>query len=119
DGPPLSKTLKKQPDNALQLRSHNDGSATASMHMDPIWTAFFKEFINTNLNYKGNRLLLPDNIENLYAAMADAKADQEAHGNKDTSDDEQADTSDCPDNTASEAQTTAEQDNTDAEVTEQ
>jgi len=119
DGPPLSKTLKKQPDNALQLRSHNDGSATASMHMDPIWTAFFKEFINTNLNYKGNRPLLPENIENLYAAMADAKAAQEAHGNKETSDDEQADTSDCPDNTASEAQTTAEQDNTDAEVPEQ
>ena len=51
--------------------------------------------------------------------MADAKAAQEAHGNKETSDDEQADTSDCPDNTASEAQTTAEQDNTDAEVPEQ
>src|SRR5699024_8897748 len=57
DGPPLSETLKKQPDNALQLRTHKDGSATASMHMDPVWTAVVKEFLNTNLNYKGNKPL--------------------------------------------------------------
>lgn len=119
DGPPLSKTLKKQPDNALQLRSHSDGSATASMHMDPIWTAFFKEFINTNLNYKGNRPLLPENIENLYAAMADAKAAQEPHGNEETSADEQAEATDRQDNAAEETQTTANQDSTDVDVLEQ
>src|SRR5699024_7309290 len=77
DGPPLSETLKKQPDNALQLRTHKDGSATASMHMDPVWTAVVKEFLNTNLNYKGNKPLLPENIENLYKAAANAKSAHE------------------------------------------
>src|SRR5699024_5544821 len=119
DGPPLSKILKKQPDNALQLRSHNDGSATASMHMDPIWTAFFKEFINTNLNYKGNRPLLPENIENLYAAMADAKAAQEFHDNEETSAEEEADAPGRPDNTAGETQSTTDQESTAADVPEE
>lgn len=77
DGPSPSETLKKRPDNALHVRSHDDGSATASVHMDPIWAAFVKEFLNTNLNYKGNAPLLPENIENLYAAMAEAKAEQD------------------------------------------
>jgi len=88
DGPPLSETLKKQPDNALQLRTHKDGSATASMHMDPVWTAVVKEFLNTNLNYKGNKPLLPENIENLYKAAADAKSTQqnESRGYKEPAD---------------------------------
>src|SRR5699024_6175103 len=73
DGPPPSEAIKKKPDNALHLRSHDDGSTTASMHIDPIWAATLKEFLNTNLNYKGNKPLLPENIENLYEAMAEAK----------------------------------------------
>lgn len=77
DGPPPTEALKKKPDNALHLRSHDDGSATASMHMDPAWAAVLKEFLNTNLNYKGNKPLLPENIENLYEAMADAKTSQD------------------------------------------
>lgn len=76
DGPPPTEALKKKPDNALHLRSHDDGSATASLHMEPVWAAFLKEFLNTNLNYKGKKPLLPENIENLYEAMADAKAQQ-------------------------------------------
>lgn len=76
DGPPPTEALKKKPDNALHLRSHDDGSATASMHMDSVWAAFLKEFLNTNLNYKGKKPLLPENIENLYEAMADAKTQQ-------------------------------------------
>lgn len=78
DGPPPSDALKKKPDNALHLRSHEDGSATASMHMDPVWAATLKEFLNTNLNYKGKKPLLPENIENLYEAMAEAKTAQDA-----------------------------------------
>ena len=78
DGPPPSEAIKKKPDNALHLRSHDDGSATASMHMDPIWAATLKEFLNTNLNYKGNKPLLPENIENLYEAMAEAKTTHDA-----------------------------------------
>src|SRR5699024_11779507 len=58
-------------------RSHDDGTATVSMHMDPVWAAVCQEFLNTNLNYKGNKPLLPENIENLYKAMADAKAAQQ------------------------------------------
>ena len=77
DGPSPSQALKKQPDNALHLRSHDDGTATVSMHMDPVWAAVCQEFLNTNLNYKGNKPLLPENIENLYKAMADAKAAQQ------------------------------------------
>src|SRR5699024_9658417 len=57
--------------------SHDDGTATVSMHMDPVWAAVCQEFLNTNLNYKGNKPLLPENIENLYKAMADAKAAQQ------------------------------------------
>lgn len=76
DGPPPSEVLRKKPDNALRIRSHDDGSATASMHMDPAWGAFLREFLNTNLNFKGNTPLLPDNIDNLYKAAADAKAGQ-------------------------------------------
>src|SRR5699024_12712563 len=66
DGPPPTEALKKKPYNALHSRSHDDGSATAYMHMDPAWAAVLKEFLNTNLNYKGNKPLLPENIENLY-----------------------------------------------------
>src|SRR5699024_11433709 len=82
DGPPPTEALKKKPDNALHLRSHDDGSATASMHMDPAWAAVLKEFLNTNLNYKGNKPLLPENIENLYEAMADAKTSQDTPSTK-------------------------------------
>src|SRR5699024_5622172 len=82
DGPPPTEALKKKPDNALHLRSHDDGSATASMHMDPAWAAVLKEFLNTNLNYKGNKPLLPENIENLYEAMADAKTSQDTTNTK-------------------------------------
>src|SRR5699024_4578459 len=78
DGPPPVLTSPKQPDNALRLRNHADGSATASMHMDPMWAAFVKEFLNTNLNYRGNTPLLPENIQNLYAATAAANAAQQA-----------------------------------------
>ena len=77
DGPSPSQAFKKQPDNALYLRSHNDGTATVSMHMDPVWAAVCQEFLNTKLNYKGNKPLLPENIENLYKAMAEAKAAQQ------------------------------------------
>src|SRR5699024_8900926 len=59
DGLPLSKTLKKQADDVVQLRSHHVGSATAAMHIDPIWTAFVKELITTNLKYEGNRPVPP------------------------------------------------------------
>lgn len=76
DGPPPTEALKKKPDNALHLRTHADGTATASMHMDPTWAAFLKEFLNTNLNYKGKKPLLPENIENLYTAMAETKTQQ-------------------------------------------
>src|SRR5699024_11617137 len=62
--------------------SHDDGSAAASMHMDPAWAAVLKEFLNTNLNYKGNKPLLPENIENLYEAMADAKTSQDTPNTK-------------------------------------
>ncbi|WP_022870320.1 HNH endonuclease signature motif containing protein [Yaniella halotolerans] len=84
DGPPPSEVLRKKPDNALRLKSHQDGSTTASMHMDPSWGAFLKEFLNTNLNFKGDTPLLPDNIDNLYKAAADAKADQADHENSDS-----------------------------------
>src|SRR5699024_10942860 len=77
DAPPLSETLKKQTDNALQLRTHKDGTATASMQMDPARTAVVKEFRNTNLKYKGNQPLLPENIENPYKAAANAKSTQQ------------------------------------------
>src|SRR5699024_11760777 len=62
DGPPLSETLKKQPDNALQLRTHKDDSDTASKHMDPVWTAVANDFLNTNLNYNSNKPLLHEHI---------------------------------------------------------
>lgn len=42
-----------------------------------MWGATLREFLNTNLNYKGNTPLLPDNIDNLYQAAADAKAPQD------------------------------------------
>lgn len=77
DGPPPSTTLKKQPDNALRIRSHRDGSSTVSMHIEPVWAAFVKEFLNTNLNFKGKTPFLPEDIENLYRATAQARATQE------------------------------------------
>lgn len=84
DGPPPSEVLRKKPDNALRIRSHQDGSTTASMHMDPAWGAFLKEFLNTNLNFKGDTPLLPDKIDNLYKAAADARAQQEERENPET-----------------------------------
>ena len=89
DGPPISDVLGKKPDNALRIRSHQDGSTTASMHMDPSWGAFLKEFLNTNLNFKGDTPLLPDKIDNLYKAADDAKADHEDDSGKNTQDEQQ------------------------------
>src|SRR5699024_1880844 len=74
DGPSPSQALKKQPDNALHLRSHDDGTATVSMHMDPVWAAVCQEFLNTNLTYYVNKPLQPEKTDTLYKPMADAKA---------------------------------------------
>lgn len=81
DGPPPSEVLRKKPDNALRIKSHRDGSTTASMHMEPAWGAFLKEFLDTNLNYKGDIPLLPDNIDNLYKAAANAHAAHDGNSN--------------------------------------
>ncbi|HIW47152.1 MAG TPA: hypothetical protein H9884_09685 [Candidatus Yaniella excrementigallinarum] len=59
DGPPPSEVLVKQPDNALHVRKHEDGSATASMHMDPGWAAYLDNFLTHNLNFKGDAPLIP------------------------------------------------------------
>lgn len=71
DGPPPSEVLVKQPDNALHVRKHEDGSATASMHMDPGWAAYLDNFLTHNLNFKGDAPLIPEPVVKIYEETAD------------------------------------------------
>src|SRR5699024_6388968 len=82
DGPPPSEVLVKDPDNALHVRKHEDGSATASMHMDPGWAAYLDNFITHNLNFKGDAALIPEPVVKRYEDTAD-KTQQDEPSDKD------------------------------------
>src|SRR5699024_8650580 len=82
DGPPPSEVLVKDPDNALHVRKHEDGSATASMHMDPGWAAYLDNFLTHNLNFKGDAPLIPEPVVKLYEDTAD-KTQQDEPSDKD------------------------------------
>ncbi|GAA2026966.1 hypothetical protein GCM10009720_03310 [Yaniella flava] len=66
DGPSPSKTLRKQPDNAIKTRDHADGSGHISMHATPDLYAQFKNFKLHMLNHHGTPPDIPDGIAALF-----------------------------------------------------
>src|SRR5699024_6589546 len=65
DAPSQSHDTMKHTDNALRLRSLDDGTATCSITIYPVWAAVCQQFLNTNLSSKYNKPLLPEIIKNL------------------------------------------------------
>src|SRR5699024_12510991 len=89
DGPPPSEVLVKDPDNALHVRKHEDGAATASMHMDPGGAAYVDNFLTHKLNLKRDAQLIPEPVGQLYEDTPDKTQQDEPPDTDDHTDREQ------------------------------
>ena len=87
DGPPLTDTLRKKPDNAVKTQDYSDGSGRISMHATPEVYAEFKNFAVNQLNKNGAPVKLDDALTEFLSAEDDEPNDP------DTPADDHADTS--------------------------
>ena len=78
DGPPLTDTLRRKPDNAIKTQDYSDGSGRISMHATPDVYAEFKNFAINQLNKNGAPIQLDDALAEFLTVPEDSALHDDA-----------------------------------------